>query len=350
MHPHATPHLTQDETRVPDRLAFSNRLSSFPFSAAFPTIARTRTVLQLAGVLTAIFLFFILMALPSYVPERPVTTRTAAAHHQLPQATSPAGQQPPDTSGTTATKGEPHRYHTRPGLIRARGRLRPHIGLTGPTQKPTTGASVMHRYTKLLLASLSTAAIFALAVGSASANRLSLSNRNFRVTWTSLRFSNTANANVVLCPTTLEGSFHSATIVKTVGALIGYVTRASLVNSSCIGGHATIRTETLPWHIRYRGYSGTLPNITLILVGLSRARFRVETGGLTCDVTTEDTGPPSAGSLSPAASRHRSHQTPLQGYRWNHSAASLAVKAPSKEVSQTLTLLGATTRITVTLI
>ena len=149
----------------------------------------------------------------------------------------------------------------------------------------------MTQHTKPILTTLIATATLALAITNATANRLSVSNRNFRTTWTSLRFSNNSNANVMLCPVTLEGSFHSATILKTIGSLIGYITRASLISSSCIGGHLTFRTETLPWHIRYRGYSGILPNITLLIIGITRLRFRIETGGLTCDVTTEESRP-----------------------------------------------------------
>ena len=207
----------------------------------------------------------------------------------------------------------------------------------------------MHRYTKLLLASLTATAILAMAISSASANRLSVSNnRLWRVTWTSLRFLNNVNTNTVLCPVTLEGSFHSATIVKTIGALLGYVTRASLINN-CTGGHATIRTETLPWHIRYRGYSGTLPNITLIILGLSRTRFRVETGGITCEVTTEDTNPAVGrlvirnGVVENLTPDPRT-TIPLEGL------CGFGGRGSFEEASQTLTEVPGGSRLTVTLI
>ena len=75
----------------------------------------------------------------------------------------------------------------------------------------------MTRHTKPILTTLTATLTLALAVTSATANRLSVSNRNFRVTWTSLRLTNNVNANTMLCPVTLEGSFHSSTIVKTAG-------------------------------------------------------------------------------------------------------------------------------------
>ena len=161
----------------------------------------------------------------------------------------------------------------------------------------------MHRYTKLLLASLAATALLMMAVGSASANRLSTSSQRYRATWTSLELSNTVNSNTVRCAVTLEGTFHSATIVKTSGALIGYVNRASV--NACTGGSATIHTETLPWHVRYRGYSGILPNITLIIIGLVGASFEIHdnSSGNTCSATTE-TLHPAVGRISLNSTTH----------------------------------------------
>jgi hypothetical protein len=67
----------------------------------------------------------------------------------------------------------------------------------------------------------------------------------------------------VACPVTIEGSYHSATIRKVRGALIGVITRAVINgnNPPCEGGRATILQETLPWHITYDEFMGMLPNI-----------------------------------------------------------------------------------------
>ena len=150
----------------------------------------------------------------------------------------------------------------------------------------------MHRYAKLLLASLTATAILALAVGSASANRLSFSARTFRASWTELAFS--GGGSTITCPVTLEGSFHSFTITKTTGALVGYVTRASVngESRSCTGGTATIRQERLPWHIRYRGFTGTLPRISAINLGLIGLSYRVRnSSSVECNVTSEASHP-----------------------------------------------------------
>ena len=136
-----------------------------------------------------------------------------------------------------------------------------------------------HKTTRILT-TLTTTLILTLAIANASANRLSItSSRLWRVTWTSLRIRNSSNSSTVLCPVTLEGSFHSATLVKTLNSLVGYVKRASVNNTACTGGHATLDQASLPWHIRYRGYSGVLPNITLIIDSLVGVRFTIETGG-----------------------------------------------------------------------
>lgn len=100
-------------------------------------------------------------------------------------------------------------------------------------------------------------------VGHASANRLSLSNQNIR--WSFVEYSSTNAGITISCELTLEGSFHSRTITKVRGALVGFINRAS-VRPGCRGEWGDMRflTETLPWHTRYVGFAGTLPNITSI--------------------------------------------------------------------------------------
>jgi len=79
---------------------------------------------------------------------------------------------------------------------------------------------------------------------------------------------------VARCPLTLSGSFHSATVVKTAGLLVGYVTSAQM--ATCTNGSATILPATLPWHLTYTGFSGILPAISgvrLSMTGFSIAIF-----------------------------------------------------------------------------
>lgn len=212
----------------------------------------------------------------------------------------------------------------------------------------------MHRYSKLLLASLAATAILAMAVGNASANHISLTNRNIRVTWTSLRLSNTVNSNVVLCPVTLEGSFHETSIVKTVGALVGYITRAS-VSNPCTGGTATIHQESLPWHITYEGFVGTLPEIEKIKLLLIGIFFEIREASNTCSARTELEHPAIGFVNINRTTKVAESLTPEPNTRipLTNGAGGIFCGLASGifgEPSQTLTVLGSTTRITVTLI
>jgi len=149
----------------------------------------------------------------------------------------------------------------------------------------------MRTHTRLLLVGLAASILLAAAASSVSANRLSLRARfsTFRMIWNSLEFSNTAGEGVVRCPATLEGSFHSATIEKVRGALIGHVTRAAL--GACEGGQAAAVQGSLPWHLQYESFRGTLPNITLVNLLLIRASFQITESELTCTGTTEAGAP-----------------------------------------------------------
>jgi hypothetical protein len=55
-----------------------------------------------------------------------------------------------------------------------------------------------------------------------------------------------------------------STISKLREALLGHVSRGILTTETCNNGHATVLQERLPWHIRYRGFEGALPNIAAV--------------------------------------------------------------------------------------
>lgn len=207
----------------------------------------------------------------------------------------------------------------------------------------------MSHHARRLLTSLAALLALAAMVVNASANRLSISNQRIRVTWTALKFSNTINTNTVSCPVTLEGSFHSATLPKIVDALVGYITRASVTNSACTGGHATMHAETLPWHIRYDAYSGILPNITLIILELIGFSYEFESGGITCSARSE----PSAAqkdrifvvtSVAQSLTPEPNAKIPLTGGLCPLGRGFLEGE------SHTLTALGTTTRLSIDLI
>ena len=145
---------------------------------------------------------------------------------------------------------------------------------------------------KLILAALSATMLLAVVVSGAAARNLRLSEGNFELIWdnalggpkTKLKFISSRFATIQ-CKATLLGSLPS-TISKNTGTNQGTINHAEL--SECEGGAVTIRTETLPWHLRYRSFEGSLPRIRSVNIGLLRAGFRIrEPGGLECEFQTE---------------------------------------------------------------
>jgi hypothetical protein len=133
----------------------------------------------------------------------------------------------------------------------------------------------MRNRSTLVFAALAAAIVLAALVGAASAHRLAMSSQSFRATWTEFRFIETGT-RVIRCKLTLEGSFHSRTLSKVLEQLIGYVTRAT--TETCTGGSVEFLPSTLPWHVRYDGFSGTLPRITEIHIRVIGFSFRFPNG------------------------------------------------------------------------
>jgi hypothetical protein len=130
----------------------------------------------------------------------------------------------------------------------------------------------MGREGRLLLTLLVGAGALALGVATASAARLSVTNQSISITWSSFRF----NEGRAQCPVTLEGSLHARTMPKVQGQLVGYIMRGR--TSACSVGSAVLLTpedgqrSSLPWHIRYDSFTGTLPNIASVrwhIIGFS---------------------------------------------------------------------------------
>lgn len=150
----------------------------------------------------------------------------------------------------------------------------------------------MRTRSKLLLTALTAALVMAATVGTASARNLSLSEQRFRAVWTPLTFTGFGGLIQIRCNVTLTGSFHYRTIVKSRGALIGFVTSAALTRP-CSGGEAWIlngvevqegvtTTNTLPWHVLYDSFRGTLPRIEGVRIGMIGAQFLLNAGGNRC--------------------------------------------------------------------
>jgi hypothetical protein len=88
----------------------------------------------------------------------------------------------------------------------------------------------------------------------------------------------------------LEGSFHSRSIAKVAGALIGYITAAKL--GPCAVGSATILRETLPWHTRYVWFTGVLPDIATMRTQVVNPGLMIRTNvAETCLVESSEVGP-----------------------------------------------------------
>ncbi len=195
---------------------------------------------------------------------------------------------------------------------------------------------------KLLCAITGATILLAVLVSSASANRLSQSSSTLRATWTSAEFS--GGFGSARCSVTMEASVHSRTVTKTAGALIGYVTRASI--GPCSSGSATILSAALPWHVRYASFTGTLPNIsstTFTVVGLA-FQIKEPTFGITC-LATSTTTEPATGTFNRESGGALSSST-LGGT----IETSCGIRGTLGGTSGTPVVLGATTRVTVTLI
>ena len=206
----------------------------------------------------------------------------------------------------------------------------------------------MRTSAKLGLTALMAALLLASAISTASARSLSVSNQNFRITWSSLEFQSLI---IVRCRVTLEGSFHSRTIVKMARTLIGAITRATVDELDCTNGNGRPRNETLPWHVTYEGFAGTLPNITAVFVLLSRLRFLLTVPG-SCTgeygIATDNI----TGRATLNASREITELEPVTGRNTStlHSGTVFCPGSGRFGGRGTVTLLGTTTRIRVTLI
>jgi hypothetical protein len=134
------------------------------------------------------------------------------------------------------------------------------------------------RVLKLFLAAMGATMLLGVLVPSASARNFSWESQTFRAAYRELSFI--ALETTTSCQVTLEGSLHARTFAKTIGSLIGYITSATL--GPCTSGTFTILRETLPWHVRFSGFTGKLPEITSIIVHVIGLSWRIRNIGVTC--------------------------------------------------------------------
>lgn len=209
----------------------------------------------------------------------------------------------------------------------------------------------MRTSAKLGLTALVAALLLSAAVSTASATRLSVSNQNIRATWARLEFA--SSLVTIRCPVTLEGSFHTRTIAKVARSLIGAITRVLIKRESCTNGEALPKAESLPWHVTYESFTGTLPNITAVNLLLSRFRFLLTVSGL---CTNGDYGNATDNITGRAAREVGGAITglePVEGRNVAHLVAAREFCPPEGRLrgpEGAVMLLGTTTRITITLI
>ena len=141
------------------------------------------------------------------------------------------------------------------------------------------------KFSKLLLAVVGASVLLGALVSSASARNLSNSSTGNRATWTRMDFN--GGFGTVECEVVLKGSFHTRTSAKNTSTLLGYITEANV--NRCARGSATVNRGSLPWHRRYRGFTGTLPNITTLSETVTGSEFTIRepTFGITCTVRRE---------------------------------------------------------------
>jgi hypothetical protein len=138
----------------------------------------------------------------------------------------------------------------------------------------------MYTSHRFILLGACVAAALAYAVGTASAKRIQLSERRFYIIWSALTVE--AGLGAVRCPVTLLGSFHSTTISKVCGQLLGHTTHPEINTAACVGGAMRFLTENLPWHFQYRSFAGLLPSITSFVFQTVGARFLVLQFSVSC--------------------------------------------------------------------
>jgi hypothetical protein len=129
----------------------------------------------------------------------------------------------------------------------------------------------------------------ALFAGQAAATILVINHDTFRMVWPELRLSN--GSFEVRCPVTLEGTLHANLFHKVSGALLGYITRAGLTSTRCSGEGARFLTESLPWHVRYDSFTGTLPTITTLKLQMIGTAILARASGTSCLYASTATHP-----------------------------------------------------------
>lgn len=144
------------------------------------------------------------------------------------------------------------------------------------------------KLSKLLFTTLGVSVLLGALVGGANARILSSSSQTWRATFRTVTFNGVFGN--IRCSLSLEGSFNARTIGKTaVSILYGHVNSANL--GPCATGTATILRATLPWHVGFYRYFGTLPNVTVIGLIIRTFSIRIREPFATCLATSSNESP-----------------------------------------------------------
>jgi len=150
---------------------------------------------------------------------------------------------------------------------------------------------------------LATAVAFALLASLTApspARNLSSSETAAGVTFARLEFR--GGFGTTRCNVTLTQVLHSRTMPKVLESLMGLITEASVGN--CEAGSATILSAALPWHVRYAGFTGELPNVASIFSKLVGLAYRIrEPLGIECLLTGTASSPATATEMREAGGR-----------------------------------------------
>jgi hypothetical protein len=139
---------------------------------------------------------------------------------------------------------------------------------------------------RLLPLVLTVAVTLVAATSGASANDLSLSDTDFRMSWAE-SFGIDLNETPGLCSLTLSGAFHDDTFAKAASSLVGVVDATTMSCEEAL----VVQDETLPWHVLHASYAGTLPDITSITSLVVGMTLMFNPGGFACLLRTTPTEP-----------------------------------------------------------
>lgn len=135
---------------------------------------------------------------------------------------------------------------------------------------------------KMILTVVGATVLLGALASATSARNFSLSSQTNTTLWRRMDFAGGLGGTIE-CEVLVAGSLHSRTNAKTVGLLIGYITSATVLR--CARGGATVNQGSLPWHRRYRSFTGALPNITSQSETITGAEWTLrDPFGTTCTV------------------------------------------------------------------